>query len=373
MAFSQFGTESQARRKRVYYEGTDTIYEGMALCYNYDTTSNILGFDPEDEVVSSTTAEGYQNEGKFLRVEEPATANLAFFAGVVAGGSYAGLTGPRWIDIYIPNGAIVPVRSELSTTVGVTAFHIQNGEYELGATGRPVAIAMETVNRSDTNGICLAKLDPSMFVYLQGASAIAKSASGSASLIHTTHAHVTGYSVGLTVNTTSTGAIAATGGANSVTGYLLMSGSLTATTGYTRAILAQLNLTGTIDGSNQHLTGLMAQVHGSPTFTECSKVAGIMVDLSLGVTPTSGDYNGIMISNNGANQTEVDNAIEIYGNYGINRLFSFQSCDGITANFISNGGTGDTTLTTGDDWKKIKIKIGSTDYYLIAMNNPAES
>ena len=171
MAFSQFGTESQARRKKVYYEGSDTIYEGMALCYNEDTLDNILGYDKGAggdvgcQTTPGTTAEGNQNEGKFLRVEKPNSTNLLFFAGVVAGNSYGGLTGPRWIDIFIPNGAIVPVRSSISTTGGQSVLAIQAADYEFqtptydnGAESVPCALAMETVDRSTTEGICLAAL-----------------------------------------------------------------------------------------------------------------------------------------------------------------------------------------------------------------------
>lgn len=156
--------------KRVMYEGTDTIYEGMALCYNFDTTTNVNGLTVP--TTAGITAEGYQNEGKFYYVEKPATANLKWFAGVVARGSWCGTAGPVALDIYIPNGSIVPVRSSISSTVGVHALGINNGSYALGdvvndgnGSGRVVGIAMETVDRSSTNGICLAKLCPDAFLY----------------------------------------------------------------------------------------------------------------------------------------------------------------------------------------------------------------
>lgn len=173
MAFTSFGTNSVARKQRVYYEGTSTIYEGMPVCYNQDTTTNILGYSKSSSAIGTTTAEGSQNEGKFLRVENPATANLAWFAGVVATSEYAGKTGPRWLDIYIPNGAIVPVRSYISSTVATNALAIMNGQQYLGnpnagttnGAARYVAVAMETVDRSSTAGLCLAKLCPDQFMY----------------------------------------------------------------------------------------------------------------------------------------------------------------------------------------------------------------
>lgn len=161
MALPQMGTNSEALRKRVRFEGTTTIYEGMPVCYNYDTTDNILGYS--GSAISGTTAEGGQNEGKFMRVELASSANAMFFAGVVAGKAWDGLTGPRWIEIYVANGAIVPVRTNANCTVGATTLGLSSAAAYLAAVNAgddnpPVAIAMETVDRSSTNGVVLAKV-----------------------------------------------------------------------------------------------------------------------------------------------------------------------------------------------------------------------
>jgi hypothetical protein len=121
-------------------------------------------------VKGSTTAEGYQNEGKFLLVEKPSAANAMFFAGVVAGTDLAGLAGPRWVDIYVPNGAIVPVRTNANCVIG-QAIGLVPASYVLGpVTGDddplPVAVLMETVDRSGTTGISLAKICPTGQVVL---------------------------------------------------------------------------------------------------------------------------------------------------------------------------------------------------------------
>ena len=163
MAQSQKGTNAARKRKKVLYEGTDAIREGMPVAYNYDTTSNILGVDTgvTPQVRSETTTAGGQNEGKYQRVELVTTANKSFFAGVVAGGSYAGLTGPRWIDIYIANGSIVPIRTDKSITQ-LDKLYLEAGENTVvnDDTAMPcVGIAVETVDRSSTNGIVLAKVD----------------------------------------------------------------------------------------------------------------------------------------------------------------------------------------------------------------------
>jgi len=264
----QFGTNANAvRKKRVYYTETSTIYEGMPVCYEYDATANVLGWDKAaggDAACQSspnTTAEGNQNEGKFLRVENPnlvltivgtitgtftvgetvtqavtlatgivdvantgattvyirpltgtftvsantitggssgatvanpsaisvTTDNLQWFAGVVAGTSEAGKTGPRWLDIYLPNGAIVPVRkAAIATATGRTILAINTSTQTFGnpttdipnfetdsdtptpgnIDARSVAVAEETT--SAAVGLCLARLDPTMFVYQGG-------------------------------------------------------------------------------------------------------------------------------------------------------------------------------------------------------------
>jgi len=162
-----------AHRVRVYFEGTGTIYEGMPVCYNYNTTDNWWGGSVSDGVIteSSTTAEGSGNEGKYIRVELPADGNLIHFAGVVTRGGWCGKDGPRVLDIYVPNGAIVPVRCDVDTTTGLTVLSIAEGEEELGysngnSTSRPVAIAMETEADLDgTADTTLARLDPNLFLY----------------------------------------------------------------------------------------------------------------------------------------------------------------------------------------------------------------
>ncbi len=152
-----FGSPNpRAVRIPVYYEGTNTIYEGMPVCYNYDTTTNKSGYN------SGTTAEGSQNEGKYWFVEDPASGNLNWFAGVVAPGSHIGETGPRVIDIYIPNGAVVPVRVKSSVTIGDALGLVAGQQYMQVATGdgdpMPCAIVDETYDRSSTAGVLLAKV-----------------------------------------------------------------------------------------------------------------------------------------------------------------------------------------------------------------------
>ncbi|KKL86959.1 hypothetical protein LCGC14_1939540 [marine sediment metagenome] len=177
---TSFGTNIvEACRKRVFYtETAQTIYEGMPVCYEFDATTNVLGYDKGAGGVAgcqtspNTTAEGNQNEGKYLRVEDPDADNIHAFAGVVAGTSEAGKLGGRWIDIFVANGAIVPVRTDQNCTVGRTILAVHSGdqhfagpyEYEAWA----VAVACETSDLSGGAGIVLAKLEPNMFIRQKG-------------------------------------------------------------------------------------------------------------------------------------------------------------------------------------------------------------
>ena len=178
-----WGTDPVAKTITVYYTESSTIYEGMPVCYEFDATTNWMGVDGSKidftttastaSLESTTTAEGYANEGKFIRVEDPDADNLNAFAGVVAGAGLAGKTGPCALDIYIPNGAIVPVRTDLNCTVGRTVLAVESASQELtvplaAANAIPVGVAWETVDRSSTSGICLAKLEPNMFIRQEG-------------------------------------------------------------------------------------------------------------------------------------------------------------------------------------------------------------
>lgn len=177
-----YGLDTRAVRKRVLFQNTNssaavTIYEGMPFCYQFDTTNNVSGWDKENDAEGTTTAEGYHNEGKFLIVDLPDSDNIHAFAGVVASGGWCGKTvaddGELWLDVYIPNGAVVPVRTDLDCTVGRTILAVESASQELtvplaASTARPVAIAEETVDRSSTSGIVLARLNPDLFIYQYG-------------------------------------------------------------------------------------------------------------------------------------------------------------------------------------------------------------
>ena len=214
----------------------------------FDTTTNVLGYDkgagghPECQSTPTTTAEGNQNEGKFLIVEKPYSDNLLWFAGVVAPGSWCNksiaATSYEWVEIFIPNGAIVPVRTDIECTVGVTILALESDSRELtvplsATQGRPVAIAVEDIDRSSDAGLTLARLDPSEFLYqdLTGTALGIPNEAGAdcvVNRINVTSAQTAGRLSALEVKGTMTG----TGNA----------------TGYGLAIYAEAGITGVVSG-----------------------------------------------------------------------------------------------------------------------------
>ena len=146
-------------KKKVYFEGTDTLQEGYALCYNRDSGT----------AATATIARAYL-------VEKPATANLKYFAGVVSSES-AGVTGPQWVTIIESRGAptVTNVFTDQSCTLGTTKLAVKNGDYALGAAGSAtvnVALALQTVDRSGTDGLVQAQIEDVSLLEVDQAAAV---------------------------------------------------------------------------------------------------------------------------------------------------------------------------------------------------------
>jgi len=423
-----------AHAVRVYYEGSSTIYEGMPVCYNYLTTENWFGGSVSDGVISATntTAEGGQNEGKYIRVVNPAVVstsgtgtatagviadanltapnicgvgtwvtvagtsmtdgvykvtavddgtsitvdagtadvtgtsvsvtvdNLMQFAGVVKRGGWCGTTGPKVLDIYVPNGAIVPVRCDVDTTVAASILGITSDEQELGQCGdgsRPVAIAMETEADLDTTAdITLAKLNPDLFIWIHsgsvdfgdGASDVHRSIVTSGSTTGMAH---------FDVQTTLDGAIAS-GNTKGVLSYMNLSGTSTgAASTYISALHGQTNISGTLNGNGLIVTGMMAQVHGSGTITKADIVAAAWIDLNLTGTITSANVSVLHLSENctGTGANSVNQMIYMRGSAETAYIFGFGTFGG--GNAIRTAGGGNLYL---------RIHIDGVPYTLLA-------
>lgn len=189
MSLTSFGTNIEAQRKRVRWynreSSAEVIREGQPVCYMFDTTNNVLGYDKgaggdgEEQTTPDTTAEGNQNEGKFMIVEKVEIDNQDWFAGVVASGGWVGksvaATSYEWIEIFTPNGAVVPVRAAVKCVTGRTILAITDDELALvnpvdtvadfettsndptagSSDGRPVAIAEETRALSNVSSVAI--------------------------------------------------------------------------------------------------------------------------------------------------------------------------------------------------------------------------
>ena len=374
---SSFGTSSDARRKRVYYTETSTIYEGMPVCYEFDATTNVLGYDKAaggDVVCQSspeTTAEGNQNEGKFIRVEDPDADNTTAFAGVVAGTSYAGMTGPRWLDIYIPNGAIVPVRTDQNCTVGRTILAVHTAEqhltgpYEYAALA--VAVAWETLDNSGGAAIVLAKLEPNIFIRQKGDAGsllIDDQDTGNdmgPNIIALTSAQATGsciaLDIGLTTVTTS----------NYAALYLSTTNTGTGAGGF-KALYAKGNAYGTA------ITGLVSALHGQMDVEAGCGLSGIASGLfsKVHVKASAGTLSGAIYA--GQFALGLDSAVT-----GTVAMLHFEHTTVIakTPDFLfvadtalaigASAATGNTAHDTDDI--AIAVEIDGSTYYIIAQDS----
>ena len=390
MSFNLTGGNPRAHRIRVYYEGSSTLYEGMPVCYNYDTTTNWHGGSMTLGAVtaSTTTAEGGRNEGKYIRVEDPATANLGYFAGVVAKGSpgIGTTTGTCAIDIYVPNGAIVPVRTDASTTVGVTVLGIANGSTLCASGGRPVAIALETEDLSSDNGVVLAVLDPSVFGLYQGGVGAGQTwnglTGGIANYLYNSFAATSGTACGFFNRVKHTGTCATTFNSYGLLNYLELGGAYT-NSGYERGILQQVVVSGTINGAMQ-ITGAHIQLgeSGSGTCTNYEHLSCLWLETGGGLKASgntlANEYEFIKLSNGSHAEEGPGQCFFIYGGNGIAELFDFDTClngGGATDHFIYPHGTGALAYvknTTGAILK-IKCDVDGTAYYLMLYSDPVEA
>ena len=414
MSTPTWGLDPKARRISVYFEGETTIYEGMPVCYNYDTTDNWLGVASIDFTStastiteSGTTAEGSQNEGKFIRVERPVNGNLLHFAGVVAGADHEGETGPKAIDIYVPNGAIVPVRCDVDTTSGTTILSIAEGEEELGlhtgnSTTRAVGIAMETETALDgTAGITLCKLDPNLFMNtnLDG-TALIMAAAGTSNYgaLHTsniTSAQTGGYCTNMLLQTTITGDMtdAAGGGACGLMCLATTTGTYDQDTGimYVRSVLGATYLTGsTYDNQDANITGGHFQVTGACTLTDLAVLSCVWADSQMDDTGqlsgSASNVNKCLTLFRGTNNghATLTSFISLYGNTaiqpgkgGVLYLLDLGTCyaaaDELNACVINGGdGGAEKGIATTSGWKKIRIRVEGTEYWLVAYSAPTE-
>ncbi len=282
------------------------------------------------------------------------------------------MTGQGCINIISPSGVIVTVRCDVDTSVGLIVLAITGTSQELGclvADSRPVAIAMETETGLDgTTGITLAKLDPNLFSFNYGASDSVYAETPGTYPVNYQYVEFTSAvaSVGfLQDNRLLCDAAISSGQLTVDNNYLHITGSLTAAGAtYLRGAVDMVHLDGcTLNGAGLIIAGCCAQVGGTPAAnTAVNMIMGLWVDVGVGVAPSSGNYYGMRISNNGAG--------------ALNALISAYpaECDFIWKfEHIPSAGHNPIVAMTGDhafdsnDYA-MKVNLAGTTYYIPLMD-----
>lgn len=385
--------DPKAVRISVYYEGTSTVREGMPVCYNYDTTTNWTSVDKNGTAgtFDTSTAEGYQNEGKFIRVEDPTEFNLNWFAGEVAAGSPGiGVIGPCTLDIFVPNGAIVPIRTNANCVVGITSLGVGTaGTYFEQVTGDgdpiPCAVAMETVDRSGTAGLVLAKVfstgrsvsgldgffSPSAknngrtYGFIINGDNFFQGVAGAQEYL----VHMEGWKSVIASGDCYGGILKISGGNDVVqpTSYIL------------RGINANVSNDGTLgqldnfigvkndEGTCTTVTALSLRAENYGTNAGTGSVFGGL-DILLTPEGTMAEKSfGIRVRNNNASlATAVASVLEV-SESGANTGFTNLLYVPTAADLGIIAASGDIVFSSAD--KLIPIKVGSTTYYLVATDN----
>jgi hypothetical protein len=177
--------DSIAERKRVFFRpstSSDVIKVGHLVCYNSD-----LAADYKERTVNPATAqlggsgattyaEGAQTyNARFTVVEKPSSStNTRHFAGIVAAlGPLAGTDGDEIEIVPLKEGVVVPVWTNANCAINTTVLGVANNSYIAQVStqdGDPLAIGVvvETVDRSNTNGLVWCRLYGNLGIGLEG-------------------------------------------------------------------------------------------------------------------------------------------------------------------------------------------------------------
>jgi hypothetical protein len=391
--------DAGCRTKRVFFRpatSSDTIRVGQGVCYNSDLAAdhkertthpntNHLGGDS-----ATAYAEGVQSyTARLFVAEQPKTANLTHFAGIVKSlGPNNGADGDM-IEIFeLTAGAIVPVWTDANCVINSTVLGIADGAYTLSqdtGDGDPlgIGVAVETVDRSNTNGL--------VWMRMYAAPGI-----GSNSMWIAPSNDRNGRCYGLTVSGDNF-----FGGAAGAQEYLVsFSGDKnTAGTGDNYAAILQISGSNyaandtnhTFRGLNCSVSnrsgGTMGHIYntislslksGSGNITNATALQIDAQDLTAGTKTSFGGLDvamnregtaateeyGIRVRTRGTINTAMNTVFRIdkdATDHGFVNLFNIESdaVDYVAAQ-------GDVTVTTSD--KAIPIVLAGTTYYLIAVD-----
>jgi len=355
------------------------IKVGQPVCYNSDLAADYKERATTPISGGTAYAEGAQNyNARLFVVEEPLTANLHSFAGIVAAlGPKAGADGDL-IKIYVPNGAVLPCWIDQSVAINSTILGIANADADLTAPGRPIGIAKETIDRGTDEGFCWVKVDPDMFAYQSGTASTSLTGAVINTLQHT-FINTSGSACNLLVHSTNSG-IMASGNAYGILNYLNVNAVMTGNC-YIRGILSQVNITAAVNGPC-HISAVHAQLTGTEAPENLESMCALHAEVKAYKPNTAGtdladDYSIVKLSNNAPAECGPDEVFFVYGGAGVANLFEFHTClngGGATDHFIYNGGDGgaEKGIATTSGWLKIKVDVDGTDYWMILYHTPTE-
>ena len=386
MSMSSGAIDPIAVAKRVFWRpvtASTVLKVGQPVCYSSDSVLDYQerAADPTHfGLTADTYAEGEQEfTGRLLVVEEPLTANLMSFAGIVKClGPKAGADGDM-IEIWIPNGAVVPAYIDASVTLDSSILGIANANVNLFSGGRPVGIAKETIDRETVNGMCWIELNPDKFLYQSGTASTNLTGAVINTLQHT-FINTSGSAANLMVHTTASGVMTA-GNAWGILNYLAVTAAMTGAS-YIRGLLSQVMINGVIDGAT-HISAIHAQLGGTEEVANCESMNALHAEVSASRPTVAGtdladDYSIVKLSNNAPAECGPNEVFFVYGGSGVEDLFQFHTClngGAATDHFIYPHGTGaDAYVKNGTGAiLKVKVNVDDADYFLMLYSDPEEA
>lgn len=137
----------KTEKKRLWCTSSSALNAGYVVCYNRDSTTG-------DSAAAADISRAWE-------VEKPTSANLKNVAGVIARG-LAAVSGGQMVDIFEPRGvgSVVTAWSGTSTTINSTRLGPVAGQWYMSdAAPFKIATAGQTIDRSNTAGVCQVTLD----------------------------------------------------------------------------------------------------------------------------------------------------------------------------------------------------------------------
>ena len=281
--------------------GTDSDIDGNYEITAQSAANNTITLGNMTDAVAATVTDAISDVT--VKID-----NISAFAGVVAAGGWCGQAGPRMVEIFVPNGAVVPVRSDQNCVLGRTILAVNSNEQHLtaplGSYARPVAIAWETVDTATTTGLVLAKLDPNIFLYQKGDndSLLADDEDTGGMIVNRINvetAKASGAFCALEVRSKTTGGATS----NSTSGGGLAAYLRSQVTGTVTSSVVGVGINTTITGGTptEYITSLHCRLHeDGATMTSANKCTALTLELNVTDDVKAHNLGYMYLEQNGA-------------------------------------------------------------------------